>query len=177
MALPAPTRAFAPVVALVLVLGAGCTRAKPGHEGCSKEAEAEVAAIAELPILYARPPATQDGGAFSGCGTDDSGDPIEPHAGRRYRSTLSEPQIRSFYWAELAKDGWYNASTAIPSQVPPSLAFQRGVSCLVKAFHGTQLRFDIHFDATPGPSAASPAPSAYAIQAVATPGQAGDNSC
>jgi hypothetical protein len=122
------------------------------------------------------PASTQADGGFSGCGEDDSGDPIEPHAGRRYRSTLDEAQIRSFYWAELAKDGWHSASTVIPPEVAPSLAFQRGISCLVKDFRGSQLRFDIRFDPIPSTSAArstvSPAVHAYAIQVIARTGKA-----
>ena len=42
------------------------------------------------------------------------------------------PEIRAFCWAALMRDGWRDASPAIPPEVAPSLAFQRGISCLVK---------------------------------------------
>lgn len=161
---------------MVLCSSVACSRAEPGHLDCSEQEEAEVDALAQLPILEVSPPSAQAGDAFSGCGRDDSGDPIEPHAGRRYRSTLSEAQIRSFYWAELARDGWRDASTVIPPGIAPSVAFQRGISCLVKNLSGTQVRFDIHFDPAPGtsPSPSAGPPKGYAIQLAARTGREDD---
>jgi hypothetical protein len=161
--------AVASASALPLWLSAGCSTREPGHRECTEQEEGEADSLSKLPILGVFPARTQAAGAFSGCGKDDSGDPIAPNAGRRYRSALDEPQIRSFYWAELGRDGWRNASAVIPPDVAPSLAFQRGISCLVKDFRGVQIRFDIRFDPTPS---ASPPPSgearlqAYTIQVV-----------
>jgi hypothetical protein len=179
MALPALSRVVVAAAVSVLVVGlsVGCSTEEPEHLKCAKHEEAEVVTLAKLPILQVYPASAQADGGFSGCGVDDSGDPIEPHAGRRYRSSLDEAQVRSFYWAELAKDGWDSASTVIPAGVAPSLAFQRGISCLVKDIGGTQLRFDIRFDDIPSasvnPSAAAPASRAYAIQVTAW----ADNRC
>jgi hypothetical protein len=183
MALPACGRAVigGAVSALVIGLSAGCSKDEPGHLECSKQEEAEVSSLAQLRILQVFPASTQADGAFSGCGVDQSGDPIEPHAGRRYSSALAEAQIRSFYWAELADDGWHSASTVIPSEVAPSLAFQRGISCLVKDFRGTQLRFDIRFDPIPGASVTHSATSfafhAYAVQVTARTDRGDEGSC
>jgi hypothetical protein len=152
------------VATLTACLLAGCADGQPGHVSCSDSDERRVTVLAQLPILDARPPSTEAAGAYSGCGVDDSGDQVASHAGQRYRSTLAEPEIRSFYWDELMRDGWRNASPVIPPEVAPSLAFQRGISCLVKEMAGARVVFTISFD--PPPSASpSPAPVTYAIQA------------
>lgn len=134
-------------------LGGGCGRAEPGHRQCSRKQEADAAALAGLPILRAHPASARADGAFSGCGVDDSGDPVATHAGRRYRGGPGEAETRSFYWAALERDGWRSASTVIPPAVAPSLAFQRGVSCLVKQFRGGRVRFDLRIE-----------PGAYVVQ-------------
>ena len=77
---------------------------------------------------------------------------------------MAESEIRAFYWAKLTDDGWRNVSKVIPPDVAPSLAFQRGVSCLVKDVAGTSAEFTISFDPPPSASA-SPAPESYAVQA------------
>jgi hypothetical protein len=127
------------------------------------------------------PPRHRPTAPSRGCGVDQSGDPIEPHAGRGYSSALDEAQIRSFYWAELANDGWHSASTVIPAEVAPSLAFQRGISCLVRDFRGSQLRFDIRFDPIPGASVADSATSsafhAYAVQVTVRTDRGNEGSC
>jgi len=150
------------VTTLVACLLAGC--GQPGHVSCSEREEQRVTVLAQLPILDARPALTEATGTYSGCGSGDSGDPVASHAGRRYRSALAESEIRAFYWAELTRDGWRNASPAIPPDVAPSLAFQRGTSCLVKDIDSTRAVFTISFDPPPSASA-SPAPESYAIQA------------
>ncbi|MET8150671.1 hypothetical protein ACIBSW_11325 [Actinoplanes sp. NPDC049668] len=152
------------VATLAACLLAGCADDRPGDMGCSDSENQRVAALAQLPILDVRPPSTEAAGAYSGCGEDDSGDPIASHAGRRYRSTLPEPEIRSFYWDELMRDGWRDASTAIPPDVAPSLAFQRGISCLVKDVAGTRVEFTVSFDPPPSTSP-SPASLTYAVEA------------
>ncbi|GID94084.1 hypothetical protein Adi01nite_34960 [Amorphoplanes digitatis] len=152
------------VATLAACLLAGCAYDQPGHVSCSNSEEQRVTVLAQLPILDVRPPSTEAAGAYSGCGVDDSGDAVASRAGQRYRSKLAEPEIRSFYWDELMREGWRNASTAIPQEVAPSLAFQRGISCLVKNISGTRAAFTISFDPPPSTSP-SPAPVTYAIQA------------
>jgi hypothetical protein len=152
------------VVTLAACLFAGCADDQPGHVSCSSSEEQRVTVLAQLPILGARPPSTEALGAYSGCGVDDSGDPVASHAGQRYRSMSAEPEIRSFYWDELMRDGWRDASTAVPPEVAPSLAFQRGISCLVKDVAGTRVVFTVSF-APPSNASPSPAPVTYAIQA------------
>jgi hypothetical protein len=150
------------VATLATYLLVGC--GEPENVRCSDPEEQRVEALAQLPILQAHPSSTEVADAYSGCGEDDSGDPVAPYAGQRYRSTLAEPDIRAFYWGELMKDGWRNASPAIPPDVAPSLAFQRGVSCLVKEVDGTEVVFTISFDAPPSASPPS-APMVYTVEA------------
>jgi hypothetical protein len=78
-----PVAVLAAASALLIGASTGCSKQEPGHRECSQHEPAEVAALAKLPILRLSPAATQADGAFSGCGLDDSGDPVEPHAGRR----------------------------------------------------------------------------------------------
>ncbi|BCJ51878.1 hypothetical protein Asp14428_33530 [Actinoplanes sp. NBRC 14428] len=150
------------VAALAACMLAGC--GEPGHVRCSDREERRVEALAQLPILQARPSSTEADDAYSGCGEGDSGAPAAPYAGQRYRSTLTEPDIRAFYWGELMKDGWRNASPAIPPDVAPSLAFQRGVSCLVKEVDDAEVVFTISFDAPPSASPSS-TPVVYTVEA------------
>ena len=152
------------IATLIACLLAGCADDRPGHQGCSEREEQRVTVLAQLPILDARPASTEATGTYSGCGSDDSGDPVASHAGHRYRSTLAESEIRAFYWAKLMDDGWRNVSTVIPPDVAPALAFQRGVSCLVKDIAGTSVEFTISFDPSPNASA-SPVQESYAVQA------------
>lgn len=149
---PLLSRAVAVVVVAAATI-AGCGHAEPGHRGCSRSEEGEAAALATLPILRAHPASARADGSFSGCGVDDSGDPVATHAGQRYRGGPDEASVRSFYWAALARDGWRSASTVIPPGVAPSLAFQRGVSCLVTEFRGDRVRFGLRFE-----------PGAYVVQ-------------
>ncbi|MBO3744273.1 hypothetical protein [Actinoplanes flavus] len=162
-----PTTALALAVCLLggCLLG-GCTeeRNEPGHVRCTEHEEERVAVLARLPILDARPVGAEATGGFSGCGEDDSGDPVASHAAHTYRSTLTESEIRAYYWDELKKDGWRNASTAIAPEVAPALAFLRGISCLVKDIEGTRVVVTVAFDPPPG-SSASPAPAAFAVTA------------
>ncbi|WIN00434.1 hypothetical protein ACTOB_004139 [Actinoplanes oblitus] len=155
--------AFTMVATLAAGPLAGC--GQPGHAGCPDRDEQRVKVLAQLPILRARPSSTEAAGTYSGCGQDDSGDPIAPYAGQRYRSTSAEPTIRAFYWGELMKDGWRNASPAIPPEVAPSLAFQRGVSCLVKDVAGTTVVFTISFDPAPSASSSPAEPMTYTVEA------------
>ncbi|MFC3385398.1 hypothetical protein [Couchioplanes azureus] len=165
--LPGNVAAFTVVATLAASLLAGC--GEPGHVGCSDGEEQRVEVLAQLPILKARPSSTEAADAYSGCGQDDSGDPVAPYAGQRYRSTLAEPDIRAFYWGELMKDGWRNASPAIPPEVAPSLAFQRGVSCLVKDVAGTTVVFTISFDPPPSASPSPATPMAYVVETADEP--------
>ncbi|ROP33666.1 hypothetical protein [Couchioplanes caeruleus] len=151
------------VATLAACVLAGC--GEPGHVRCSDREEQRVEVLARLPILQARPSSTEAADAYSGCGEDDSGDAIAPYAAQRYRSTLAEPDIRSFYWDELMKDGWRNASPAIPPEIAPSLAFQRGVSCLVKDVDGAEAVFTISFDPPPSASPSPVAPMTYTVEA------------
>lgn len=159
---------FRPMTAIALVacLLGGCAedRHEPGHVRCTEHEEERVAVLAQLPILDAHPASTEATGTFSGCGQDDSGDPVASHAAQTYRSTLTEGEIRAFYWDELMRDGWRNASTAIAPEVAPPLAFLRGISCLVKDVAGTRVVFTIAFDPPPSP-ATSPASATFAITA------------
>ncbi|MBG0569334.1 hypothetical protein [Actinoplanes aureus] len=159
--------AFTIVAPLAACLLAAC--GEPGHERCPDHEEQRVKVLAQLPILQARPSSTTAADAYSGCGVDHSGDAIPPYAGQRYHSTLAEPDIRAFYWGELMKDGWRNASPAIPPEVAPSLAFQRGVSCLVKDVAGATAVFTISFDPPPSPSPSPAAPMAYTVEAADSP--------
>jgi hypothetical protein len=147
----------------VVCLLAGCVDERPGQGSCSDREEQRVTLLSKLPILDARPPSTEAAGAYAGCGVDDSGDPVASHVGRRYRSALAEPEVRTFYWDELMRDGWRNAATVIAPEVAPSLAFQRGISCLVKDVAGIQVVFTVSVDPSPD-SSSSPLPLAYAIQ-------------
>ena len=155
--------AFTMVATLAACLLAGC--GEPGHVRCSDREEQRVEVLAQLPILQARPSSTEAADTYSGCGEDDSGDAIVSYAGQRYRSTLAEPDIRAFYWGELMKDGWRNASPAIPPEVTPSLAFQRGVSCLVKDVDGAKVVFGISFEPPPSASQSPAAPMTYTVEA------------
>jgi hypothetical protein len=155
--------AFTMVATLAASLLAGCD--EPGRVACSDRDEQRLKILAQLPILQARPSSTEAADAYSGCGQDDSGDAIAPHAGQRYRSTSAEPNIRAFYWSELMKDGWRNASPAIAPEVAPSLAFQRGISCLVKDVAGTTVVFTISFGPPPSASPSPAPPMTHTVEA------------
>jgi hypothetical protein len=155
--------AFTMVATLAASLLAGCE--EPEHVGCSDRDEQRVKVLAQLQILQARPASAEATDADSGCGQDDSGDAIAAYAAQRYRSTLAEPDIRVFYWGELMRDGWRNASPAIAPEVAPSLAFQRGISCLVKDVAGTTVVFTISFDPPPSASPSLAAPMTYTVEA------------
>ncbi|MEV6595472.1 hypothetical protein AB0M36_01255 [Actinoplanes sp. NPDC051346] len=155
--------AYSMVAALAACVLAGC--GEQGHVGCSDREEQRVKVLEQLPILQARPSSTEAADAYSGCGEDNSGDAIAPYAAQRYRSTLAESDIHAFYWDELMKDGWRNASPAIPPEVAPSLAFQRSVSCLVKDVEGAKVVFTLSFDPPPSASPSPAAPVTYTVEA------------
>ncbi|MFI5496950.1 hypothetical protein [Actinoplanes sp. NPDC051859] len=141
--------AGAAIVVLALAIAWVVSSEPPGQHGCSDRQEQEVATLAALAILKTHPVSAELAEEYSGCGTDNSGDDITSYAGRRYRSPLNEPTIRSFYWSAMTNDGWRNASTVVPPSVPPALAFERGISCLVKEAGGFQARLTISFSASP----------------------------
>ncbi|UQU61703.1 hypothetical protein COUCH_21940 [Couchioplanes caeruleus] len=152
---PGRLAATAMSVAAAALPGAGCADDLPGRRDCTATEKAQVATLERLAILEQHPAGAQPAAAYAGCGTDDSGDRIRPYAGRRYRSAVDEPAIRSFYWEAMTADGWRNASTDIPPDVAPSLAFQRGIACLVKDVDGSETRIGLTF---------GPAEDAYAVE-------------